>query len=133
MSTESFAQFVTRGARQQVAHFFFGLLALRTSCEFATLGAREESPRAEALQDDHHGHRLVSREGLVRRAKRYVGEHSFVGITLATIHYVHSGPAADQVFITLVATSLKQRGRRDHGRAPQGRFVGAAAFAQHRH
>jgi hypothetical protein len=133
VSTEAFAQFVTRGARQLVAHFFFRLLTLPTSCEFPTLGARKESPRTEALEDDHHGHCLVPREGLMGRAKRYVGEHSFVGITLATIHHVNSGPTADEIFITLVATTVQQRGRRDHRRAPQGRLVAAAPFAQHRH
>jgi hypothetical protein len=107
VSTESLAQFVVGRARQQVAHFFFGLLTLETPRKFTALSAGEESPRSQALEDHHDRHRLVARECLVRRTESHLGEHTFVGITLATVDHVYSRPAADEIFVTLVVTPVK--------------------------
>jgi hypothetical protein len=105
---------VTSRAGQLVADFFFGLSALDAPREFAALGARQQTPRAQTLEDHHDRYRLVAGEGLVRRAQGGLRENPLVRITLAPVDHLHSRPASHEVLVTLIVTPVQQRGGRDH-------------------
>jgi hypothetical protein len=114
MPTEPSTTFVTRSAREFLALFFFGLVTNNTPYEFAALHTRQQSPAAEALEDNDDGDGFVGLERSMGRVDDHPREHAVTRVTRSSVNDVDPRPTSDEVTFLLVAAPIEQGRRRKH-------------------